>query len=218
MFGGFGWHVLVLLLLATRWTIALSLLAFVFGGLAGFAVALMKTGRSRALRRLITAYVELVQGTPVLILLFMTYFGLGLLGINVAPLVASALALSIFASAYLGDIWRGNIEAIPRAQWEASESLALTRWQQLRYVILPQAFRICLPPTVGFLVQLIKNTSVASLISMVELTREGQLIANATFYPLQSYLLVAVIYFILCYPLSRYSQYLERRLHVGNHG
>lgn len=215
MFGQFGWHAVTLLLLAARWTVLLSALAFALGGVAGFAVALLRTGRSPLLRGLTAAYIEIVQGTPVLILLFVAYFGVALVGIDVPPLLAASIALTIFSSAYLGEIWRGCIDSIPRAQWEASESLAMTRWQQLRHIILPQAFRISLPPTVGFLVQLIKNTSVASLISMVELTREGQLIANATFRPLSTFVAVALIYFVLCFPLSKFSQNLERRLHVG---
>lgn len=215
MFGQFGWHAITLLIVAARWTVALSALAFALGGLAGFAVALLRTGRSPVSRALTAIYIEIIQGTPVLILLFLAYFGVALIGIDVPPLLAAAIALTIFSSAYLGEIWRGCIDAIPTAQWEASESLGMTRWQQLRHVILPQAFRMSLPPTVGFLVQLIKNTSVASLISLVELTREGQLIANANFRPLPTYVAVALIYFVLCFPLSKYSQSLERRLHVG---
>ena len=215
MFGQFGFHAITLLLVAARWTVLLSVLAFALGGIAGFTVALLRTGRSRTSRIITAAYIEIVQGTPVLILLFLAYFGVALIGIDVPPLLAASIALTVFSSAYLGEIWRGCIDAIPRAQWEGSESLGMTRWQQLRHIILPQAFRISLPPTVGFLVQLIKNTSVASLISLVELTREGQLIANANFRPLPTYVAVALIYFVLCFPLSKYSQSLERRLHVG---
>ncbi|HKI58203.1 MAG TPA: amino acid ABC transporter permease [Trueperaceae bacterium] len=215
MFGQFGWHALTLLLIAARWTVLLSALAFALGGLAGFAVALLRTAPSPVSRTLTAAYIEIVQGTPVLILLFVAYFGVALIGIDVPPLLAASIALTIFSSAYLGEIWRGAIDSIAQSQWEASESLGMTRWQQLRHIILPQAFRISLPPTVGFLVQLIKNTSVTSLISLVELTREGQLIANATFRPLPAFVAVALIYFVLCFPLSRFSQSLESRLHVG---
>jgi polar amino acid transport system permease protein len=211
----FGLPAFWLLVQATRWTIILSAVAFAAGGIAGFVVALLRTSPSAILRNAVAVYIQVVQGTPVLILLFMAFYGVGLFGINVPPLVAATIALMIYSSAYLGEIWRGSIEAIPRPQWEAAESLAFTRWQVLRHVVLPQAFRISLPPTVGFLVQLIKQTSIASLISLIELTRAAQLVSNATFEPLKTYLAAALLYFVICFALSQYSQRLERRLNAG---
>jgi polar amino acid transport system permease protein len=131
------------------------------------------------------------------------------------PLLAASLSLGIYVSAYLAEIWRGAIEAVPFQQWEASESLAMTPAQQYRYVILPQALRISLPPTVGFLVQLVKNTSIVSVVGFVELARAGQLVNNATFDPFRVFGTVAIIYFLICFPLSRLSRYFERVLHVG---
>src|SRR5262249_270595 len=157
-----------------------------------------RTARSPLLRLASTAYIQVVQGTPVLIVLFLSYYGLSVLGLKLSPMVAVMLAMSIYASAYLGEIWRGCIEAVPQGQGEASEALALTRWQQLRYVVLPQAVRLALPPTVGFSVQLVKNTSITSIIGVVELTRAGQLINNATFQPFAVFVVVALIYFALC--------------------
>jgi polar amino acid transport system permease protein len=104
---------------------------------------------------------------------------------------------------------------VPQGQWEASEALALTRWQQLRHVVLPQAVRLALPPTVGFSVQLVKNTSITSIIGVIELTRAGQLINNATFQPFAVFVVVALIYFALCFPLSAAARRMERRLHVN---
>jgi polar amino acid transport system permease protein len=215
MITDFGLPAFWLLVKATRWTVYLSLIAFIAGGIAGFIVALLRTSSSAILRNVVAVYIQIVQGTPVLILLFMAFYGVGLFGINIPPLAAATIALMIYSSAYLGEIWRGSIEAIPKAQWEASESLAFTRWQVLRHVILPQALRISLPPTVGFLVQLIKQTSIASLISLIELTRAAQLVSNATFEPLKTYLAAALLYFVICFALSRYSQRLERRLNAG---
>jgi polar amino acid transport system permease protein len=211
----FGLPAFWLLVQATRWTVILSAIAFAAGGIAGFVVALLRTSPPAILRNVVAVYIQVVQGTPVLILLFMAFYGVGLVGINVPPLVAATIALMIYSSAYLGEIWRGSIEAIPRPQWEAAESLAFTRWQVLRHVVLPQAFRISLPPTVGFLVQLIKQTSIASLISLIELTRAAQLVSNATFEPLKTYLAAALLYFVVCFALSQYSQRLERRLNAG---
>lgn len=210
----FSWNHVGLLLAAARWTVLVSLLAFVFGGLAGFIVALGRTARSPALRFVTALWIQLVQGTPVLIVLFLSFYGLSVLGLKLSPLVAATLAMTIYASAYLGEIWRGCIQAVPIGQWEASGALAMTRWQQLRHVILPQAVRMALPPTVGFSVQVVKNTSITSIIGLVELTRSGQLINNATFQPFQVFVVVALIYFALCFPLSTASKRMERKLHA----
>ena len=211
----FSWNHLSILLLAARWTLWVSLLAFVGGTLAGFAVALCRTSKSALLRNISMVYIQIVQGTPVLIVLFLSYYGLSVLGIKLSPMLAAMLAMSIYASAYLGEIWRGCIEAVSHGQWEASESLAMTRWQQLRFVVLPQALRMAIPPTVGFSVQIVKNTSITSIIGVVELTRAGQLINNATFQPFQVFVTVAVIYFALCFPLSSAAKRMERKLHVS---
>ena len=198
---------------AIRWTLLLSLVAFVGGGLVGFAIAILRTTESRTLRLLTAGYIQLFQGTPVLMQLFVFYYGLAvLLGMQVDAWPAVALAFTLYAGAFLGEIWRGSIQAIPRTQWEASACLSLSYLQQLRYVILPQAMRISIPPTVGFLVQLIKNTSIAAIIGFVELTRAGQLMTNVTFKPMIIYPAVAARYFGLCWPLSLLAQYLERRI------
>jgi polar amino acid transport system permease protein len=206
---------LTILLLAARWTLLVSLLAFVGGTLAGFVVALARTSKSALLRNVSMVYIQIVQGTPVLIVLFLSYYGLSVLGVKLSPMLAAMLAMSIYASAYLGEIWRGCIEAVPHGQWEASESLAMNRWQQLRHVVLPQALRLAIPPTVGFSVQIVKNTSITSIIGVVELTRAGQLINNATFQPFIVFITVAVIYFALCFPLSSAAKRMERKLHVS---
>jgi polar amino acid transport system permease protein len=202
---------LLYLLQGALWTIGLSLIAFAGGGLFGLVVALCRVSPARPLRLITAGYVQLIQGTPLLVILFMTFFGLPALGLKISPLTAAAVSLTVYVSAYLGEIWRGCIESVPRAQWEAAECLALTRIQRMRLVVLPQAVRIATPPTVGFMVQIIKNTSLASVVGFVELARSGQIINNSVFEPFMVYLIIAVIYFALCYPLSRWSQRLERR-------
>jgi polar amino acid transport system permease protein len=202
---------LLYLLQGTMWTVALSLIAFVGGGLFGMLVALCRISPSRPLRLITSGYVQLIQGTPLLVILFMTFFGLPTLGLQISPLTAAGVSLTVYVSAYLGEIWRGCIEAVPRAQWEAAECLALTRVQRMRLVVLPQALRIATPPTVGFMVQIVKNTSLASVVGFVELARSGQIINNSVFEPFAVYLIIAAIYFSLCYPLSRWSQRLELR-------
>ncbi|MFG1243361.1 amino acid ABC transporter permease [Xanthobacter sp. V7C-4] len=212
----FGLNEFYFLLESLQWTLALTGLAMVGGGIAGFLVALMRTARTSALRIAAGIYIQVVQGIPVLMILFLSYYGLSLAGYQLPAIVAAGLSMSIYASGYLGEIWRGCIQAVPKPQWESGESLALTIPQQYLYIILPQAIRISLPPTVGFLVQLVKNTSIAALIGFVELTRAGQLINNATFQPFRVFLTVAALYFIICYPMSQLSRWLERRLHVGS--
>ena len=145
---------------------------------------------------------------------FLSYFGLSLLGLNVSPWVAAGLALTLYSSAFLTEIWRGCVNAIPKGQWEASASLALTLGEQLRHVIGPQALKIAIPPTVGFLVQVVKGTALASVIGFIELTKAGTMITNATFRPFTVYACVALMYFALCYPISAWSRHLERKLNT----
>jgi polar amino acid transport system permease protein len=206
---------LLYLLEAARWTVLLSLIAFLGGAVVGLPLALMRLSKVGLLRALASGYIQLIQGTPLLIVLFLSYFGLGILGYKLIPLVAAGISLTLYAAAFLGEIWRGCIEAVPRTQWEASDCLGLNRFQQYTYVILPQAVRIAIPPTVGFMVQIVKNTSLASVIGFVELSRAGQIVNNSTFEPFVIFSSVAAIYFVLCYPLSVAARALERRAHAG---
>ena len=203
------------LLQATRWTVVLAAVAFVGGSIAGVIVALTRIAKSRPLRTSAAAYIKVFQGTPLLMQLYLIYFGASMFGLQIEPWSAAALAFMLYAGAFLGEIWRGCLQAIPRGQWEGARSLALTYVQQLRFVIVPQALRIAVPPTVGFLVQLLKGTSLASIIGFVELTRAAQVVNNSTFRPFTIYAIVAAIYFSLCWPLSRLADRLERRL--GRH-
>ncbi len=196
-----------------RWTLLLSLIAFAGGGIVGTVIAILRIVPLAPLRWLATGYIQLFQGTPVLMQLFVAYYGLAVLfHIELGAWPAVSLAFTLYSGAFLGEIWRGSIQAIPRQQWEGARSLALNFAQSLRYVILPQAMRISIPPTVGFLVQLVKGTSIAAIIGFVELTRAGQLITNVTFQPMIVYPVVAGLYFLLCWPLSLLSQHLERRI------
>jgi polar amino acid transport system permease protein len=200
------------LLLAVRWTVVLSLIAFIGGGLVGLALLLVRLAKLPGAERGVAGYVQLFQGTPLLMQLFLAYFGLALFGFKVSAWTAASLALTLYTSAFLSEIWRGCVNAIPRGQWEASASLALSFTEQLRHIILPQALRIAIAPTVGFLVQVIKGTALASVIGFIELTKAGTMITNATFRPFTVYACVALLYFTLCFPISAYSHSLERKL------
>lgn len=208
------WDILRNLLLAARWTVALSLIAFVGGGVVGLALLVLRTLPSVAAQRAVAGYVQLFQGTPLLMQLFLAYFGLALLGVQTSAWASAALALTLYTSAFLAEIWHGCVKAVPRGQWEAAQSLALSFGEQLRHVVLPQAGRIAIAPTVGFLVQVIKGTALASVIGFVELTKAGTMITNATFQPFIVYSCVALLYFALCWPISHGSRELERRLHA----
>jgi polar amino acid transport system permease protein len=203
------------LAVAAQWTLLLSLMAFAGGALLGLALALGRVSRIAALRKACAAYIQVVQGTPLLVLLFLSYFGISIMGLNVPPLLAAALSLTLYTGAFLGEIWRGCIESVPRTQWEASECLGMNRFRQYLHVVLPQAARIAIPPTVGFMVQVVKNTSLASVIGFLELSRAGQVVNNSTFQPFTVFLVIALMYFALCYPLSVASRHFERKLHVG---
>jgi polar amino acid transport system permease protein len=210
MFRSFGINEFLLLADGLRWTLALAALAFVGGGILGLALLVLRIAPIRALRFLAVGWIQAVQGTPLLGTLFLIFFGLPLVGFDVSRWVAATVALSVYASAFLAEIWRGAVAAIPAGQWEAAAALGLPRLAQLRLVVLPQALTIAIPPTVGFLVQLIKNTSLASIIGLVELSRRAQLVNGATFAPFIVYGVTAVLYFCLCFPLTRWSRSLER--------
>lgn len=216
IFRTFGPSEFWFLVQSLQWTLVLTVMALAGGGLVGFFVALARVSQLKAVRLAAAVYIQIIQGIPVLMILFLSFYGLSLMGYQLPPLVAAGVSMTIYASGYLAEIWRGSIQSVPKQQWEGSESLAMTRVQQYRYVILPQAVRISLPSTVGFAVQVVKNTSIASLIGFVELARAGQLINNATFQPFRVFLVVAALYFVICYPLSQLSRWLERRLRVGS--
>ncbi len=196
----------------------LSAGAFVGGGMLGCVVAVARTANQPFVRHAAATFIHLLQGIPLLIVLFLSYYGLSMLGLQLQPLTAALLSLSLYSASFLGEIWRGCLESVPRTQHEAARSLGLGWFQSLIYVILPQASLLAIAPTVGFLVQIIKNTSLASVIGFVELTRAGQIVNNATFRPLPIFLTIAAVYFALCFPLSLVSRFLERRLEGYRHG
>ena len=207
----FGWPDVLFLLEAARWTVALSLIAFTGGAVGGLAVALARSADGTWPRAVSTGFIRLFQGTPLLLQLFLIFFGAPVLGWDINPWVAAAVALVLNTSAFLGEIWRGCIQAVPHGQREAADALGLHYVARMRDVILPQAFKIALPPTVGYMVQVIKGTSLAAIIGFTEVTRAGQIINNATFQPLIVFSLVAAIYFVLCWPLSLLAARMERR-------
>lgn len=207
------WEILRNLLLALRWTVALSLVAFVGGAIVGLALLIARLAKLPGAERGVAGYVQLFQGTPLLMQLFFLFFGLSGLGLSLSNWTAAAIALTLYSSAFFTEIWRGCVNAVPKGQWEASTALAMNLGEQLRHVIGPQALRVAVPPTVGFAVQIIKGTALASVIGFAELTKTGSTIANATFRPFTVFACVALLYFALCFPVSLWARSLERKLH-----
>ncbi|SMF19265.1 polar amino acid transport system permease protein [Xaviernesmea oryzae] len=207
----FGWNEFWIIMLAAQWTIALSAIAFAGGGVGGLFIALARVSDSKWPRLLATGFIRVFQGTPLLMQLFLVFFGMNIFGFAINPWFAATIAFTLHASAFLGEIWRGCIEAVPPGQREAATALGLRYYNRMRYVILPQASKIAVAPTVGFLVQLIKGTSLAAIIGFTELTRQGQIINNATFSPFLVFGTVAAVYFVLCWPLSVLARQMEAR-------
>ena len=211
----FGWPELWFIVEAAKWTLALSAIAFAGGAVVGLLVALARTsshtGGNAVLARIAAVFTQIFQGTPLLLQLFLVFFGAPILGFEINPWIAAAAALILNSGAFLGEIWRGCIQAVPRGQWEAAEALSLSYYWRMRSVVLPQALKIAVPPTVGYLVQIIKGTSLAAIIGFTEITRAGQIINNATFQPLIVFSVVGAVYFILCWPLSLWAGRLEKR-------
>lgn len=203
---------LLFLLNGLKWTVLLSAMGFVCGAVSGLGIALARTSGMRWLERISAAYIALFQGTPLLMQLLVVYYGLALLGVKFDPWAAIAIGFTLHSSAFLGEIWRGSIEAVPKGQTEAAKALSLGYVARMYDVILPQAIRISLPATIGFLVQLIKGTSLAAIVGFTELTRAGTIVSSQIFKPLLVFGVVGVLYFAICWPLSLYGGRLERRL------
>ena len=204
------------LLQGLKWTLALTVIGFIGGGVFGLCVALARVADNAMIQRASTGYIAVFQGTPLLMQLFVVYYGVALAGLNVDAWIAVAIAFTLHASAFLGEIWRGGIQAVPKGQTEAANALGLHYVSRMKDVILPQAFKISLPATIGFLVQLIKGTSLAAIVGFVELSRAGQIVSNQTFRPLTVFAIVGIMYFLICWPLSLWGAGVEKRLQAAS--
>lgn len=211
----FGPNEIWFLIMAARWTVALSVLAFLFGGIVGLILAIGRIAPWRWLRVIVSLWIQVVQATPMLMLLLLFYFGINMLGVRIDAWTAAVLSFTIGTSAFLAEIWRGCLQAVPKGQWEAAKALALDFKLTLGLVVLPQALRMALPPTVGYMVQVVKGTSLAALIGFNELAKAGSQMNTVTFEPVRVFGTVALIYFVICWPLSMLARHLEKKLHVG---
>ena len=193
----------------------LSVIAILGGGLIGFVLLILRLLQIKPLCVLISLYVELFQGTPLLMQLFLFYFGLALFGIDTSVWISASAALILYAAAYLTEIWSGCIRAVPKGQSLAAKSLGLDFIQELKYIIFPQAYKLSIAPTVGFLVQLIKGTAITSVIGFVELTKSASRISYVTFKPFLVFSSVALIYFVICFPISWLATKIESKISLN---
>jgi polar amino acid transport system permease protein len=200
------------LLGGARWTIALTFIIMTVSMVAALFVALGRLSRFAVLRIPLTAYVEFIRSTPALVQLYYIFYVLPFFGATLPALIAGIVGMSINYTAYLSEVYRSAISAVPRTQIEAAESLGLSYWQSRRLVILPQAARVALPPTVNYLLGLFKDTSLLSLITIKELMFAGILLGATTFKYFTILTEVAIIYFIICYPVALLSTWMERKM------
>ncbi|KGD90506.1 amino acid ABC transporter permease [Achromobacter sp. RTa] len=209
---GISLEQLQFILRGAGWTLLLSSMGFLGGAVVGLPLALARSRGGRLLRVMTGGLIQLVQGIPLPVLMFLCYFGISIAGYDLPSLVAAGLAMTAYSAAFLAEIWKACIQAVSKTQWEAAECLALRPLQRVWYVVLPQAARIAVAPTVGFLVQIVKNSSYAVVIGFFDLTYSARVVNNSTFEPFAVFSIAAVLYFAICYPLSVLSYRLEKRL------
>lgn len=209
------WEVMPYLLRGAVVTVEISLLSMALALVLGLVAALGRLSRLRPLRFLSTLYVELVRGTPLLVQLFIVYYGLPSVGIRLEPFLAGFLTLGAHYGAYLSEVYRADILAVDRGQWEAAASVGMGRGMVMREVILPQAIRTILPPVGNYFISMLKDSALVATISVTELLRAGQLRVAITFRAMDIYLMVAAIYLVMSYALSLLIGYFERRSSQG---
>lgn len=196
-------------------TLRITVLSIAMGLVIGFVTGLARVWPNVVFRTISSLYIELIRGTPLLVQIFIVYFGLPALGLNLDPFIAGMIAMGINSGAYIGEIVRGGIESIAKGQMEAARSLGLTYWQAMRYVILPQTLVRILPALGNEFIALLKDSSLVSTIAIAELTRSGQIIITRTFKSFEIWSGVALFYFIMTYTISRIVKYSEKRLRYG---
>jgi polar amino acid transport system permease protein len=203
------------LLKGAELTIAVSLLSYGLSLIVGLIVGMARVSRYWPIRALATPYVQFIRGTPLLLQLFFIYYVLPYGGIILTPFVSAIWGLTLNYSAYMAEVFRGGILAIPKGQWEAGLSVGMSRRLLLRRIILPQALRIVVPAIGNFFVSIFKDSALVSVITMRDLMFSGQILAAATFKHFEIFAEVAVIYFLISYPTAKLVEYVEMRLDVS---
>jgi ectoine/hydroxyectoine ABC transporter permease protein EhuD len=195
-------------------TIAVSLLAFGLALVLGLATGLARISRLTVLRVVAGCYIQFIRGTPLLLQLFFIYYVLPYAGIVLSPFVSGAMGLTLNYAAYMAEVFRSGIQAIPKGQWEAGASVGMSRRLMLRRIILPQAIRIIVPSIGNFFVSIFKDSALVSVITMRDLMFSGQLLASATYKHFEIFTMVAVIYFMISYPTAKFVEWIEARIDI----
>lgn len=203
------------LLVGTRLTVELAIIAVAIGLVIGSFAGIGRVGGNRIVRIITGIYVDFIRGTPLLVQLFLVYFGLpSLIGRPIPPFLAAIAAMGINSGAYIAEIVRAGIQSIDRGQIEAARSLGLTYSQSMRYIIFPQAFRRIIPPLGNEFIAMLKDSSLVSVIALEELLRKGQVVITRTFRPFEVYMVVALIYLTMTLAISRLVAWSEKRLKI----
>jgi ectoine/hydroxyectoine ABC transporter permease protein EhuD len=195
-------------------TIAVSLLSFGMALVLGLATGLARISRLKVLRAVAACYIQFIRGTPLLLQLFFIYYVLPYVGIVLSPFVSGAMGLTLNYAAYMAEVFRSGIQAIPKGQWEAGASVGMSRRLMLRRIILPQAVRIIVPSIGNFFVSIFKDSALVSVITMRDLMFSGQLLASATYKHFEIFTMVAVIYFMISYPTAKFVEWVEARIDI----
>ena len=212
-FSGFGQY-LPSLLHGALLTIYLCVVSGVIGTLLGLIVGTARSSPIRSVRWLSAVYTNFIRGIPILIILLFMYFSMPLLfpAATFSRGFTAIVGLSIYAGAYMAEIFRGSIEAVPKGQLEAAEALGMHYFYKMRYIVLPQAMKIAVPPAIGFLIALVKASSLVSVIGYIDLTKAGKIATTLNEKPLTTFVIVAALYFVISYPISLLGRWYERRL------
>ena len=205
-------HSLTFVLSGLQYTLGIAAVSFILGTILGFIFVLMKRSPILILRLIANFHVSFMRGTPTLVFLFLLYFGLPYFKIQLPAIICSIICFSIVSSAYICEVLRSSIDAVDYGQWEASTSLGLSYFQTLRRVIVPQAFRISVPPLSNVLLDMIKGTSLAAMITVPDIFQNAKIVGGREFDYMTMYILVAVIYWCICLVFEQGQKILEKRL------
>lgn len=194
------------------YTLGISLLSFVTGLLLGLGLALLGRSRQRLIHYLVRAYISIMRGVPMIVVLFVLYFGLPYYGLELPALLCAYLGFSMVSAAYISEVFRSSIEAIDKGQWEAAKALGLPYSLMVKKIILPQAFRIAVPPLGNVIIDMVKSSSLAAMITVPDIFQSAKIIGGREWDYMSMYILVAFIYWLIAFLLERYQEFLENKL------
>lgn len=194
------------------YTLGISLLSFLTGLVFGLLLALLGGSRQPLLHYLVRAYISIMRGVPMIVVLFVLYFGLPYYGLELPALLCAYLGFSMVSAAYISEVFRSSIEAIDKGQWEAAKALGVPYSLMVKKIILPQAFRIAVPPLGNVIIDMVKSSSLAAMITVPDIFQNAKIIGGREWDYMSMYILVAFIYWLIAFLLERYQEFLENKL------